>query len=300
MFRSSSQKGGLIVEIQAAAIADDIDVASLLRKAKVAASKLKQADASRWIDSELDGYKGQYDELPAYRQLHGILRVKNPYRGLQPFIIDEPDIEELVTRMPVFEGIATLQKVLRNHQEGPLIYNIPSGHRKILMNSMKIPLEPVLLISPSQFENILNQVTSMILNWSLELEAEGIVGEGMTFKPEDSAKATAVTNNIITQNVGQIGNNNDNALTHISQRSHGTQNVDQRKLHDFLQQAIPASNMLPEDIREDVKRKLDEVQNSESPEQQGGILRSIKAVLEGASGNLAASGMLQLLTSVFA
>lgn len=300
MFRSSSQKAGLIVEIQAAAIADDIDVASLLRKAKVAAIKLRQADASKWIDSELDGYKGQYDDLPAYRQLHGTLRVKNPYHGLQPFIIDDPDTEELATRVPMGDGIATLQKLLRNHQKGHLMYNMPSGHRNILMSWMEIPLEPVLLISPSQIENILNQVTSMVLNWSLELEAQGIVGEGMTFKPEDAAKATAVTNNIFTQNVGQIGDNSDNAVTRISQRSYGVQNVDQRKLYDFLQQAIPASDMLPEDIREEVKCKLIEVQNSDSHEKQGSILQSVKTVLEGASGNLAASGMLQILTSVFA
>ncbi len=47
----------LILEIQASAIETHVDVASLLRKAKAAAMKLDQADASTWMKAELDGYE---------------------------------------------------------------------------------------------------------------------------------------------------------------------------------------------------------------------------------------------------
>ncbi|UTS81065.1 AbiTii domain-containing protein [Phaeobacter piscinae] len=300
MFKTKDTDKSLVLEIQLAAMSNEVDVASLLRKAKVAAVKLKQADAVRWIDSELDGYDCGYDDLPDYRKTHGSLKAWNPYRGKIPFMVEDPHTEELITRAPMTDGVGTLQKlVVGAAKNGGLRYNMSTEHRNIVMVIMDIKLEPILTLSTSQLETVLSRVTSLVLNWALELEARGILGEGMTFKPEDTAKATAVTNNIFAQNVGQVGNNSDSANTSISQYSHGDQNIDQRKLYDFLQQAIPASDMLPGDIREEVKRKLVEVRNSDSPEEQGSILQSVKTVLEGASGNLAASGMLQILASVF-
>lgn len=300
MFEADSRQKSLVLEIQQAAMADEADVAHLLRKAKVAAVKLNQTDAIHWINNELNGYDCRYDDLPDYRKSHGVLKARNPYHGLIPILIKDSRTEELVTRTPFVDSIATLQNLVKgNTKKGGLHYNMSTKHRNFIMEKMEIPMEPILLISTSQIVTILNKVTSLVLDWSLELEAQGILGTGMTFKPEDPAKAAVVTNNIIAQNVGQIGNNSDNADTQISQNAHGDQNIDQKNLSNFLSQAIPASEMLPDNIREEVKKKLYEVENTTDSDTQSNLLNSIKTVLEGASGNLAAVGMLQLLGTVF-
>ena len=90
-------EGGLILEIQAAAIAKDVNVSNLLRKAKVAAVKLNQRDLVAWIDAEIDGYQCSFNELPEYRKTRGTLKVQNPFSGLIPVIISDQKSEELLT-----------------------------------------------------------------------------------------------------------------------------------------------------------------------------------------------------------
>jgi hypothetical protein len=58
----------LLRDIQGAATDPNIDVATLLRKAKILASRLKNQELARWVDSELDGYPDAKD-LPPYRIL---------------------------------------------------------------------------------------------------------------------------------------------------------------------------------------------------------------------------------------
>ena len=58
----------LLREIQSAATDTNIDVPTLLRKAKILASRLKNKELASWVDNELDGYPDGKD-LPPYRIL---------------------------------------------------------------------------------------------------------------------------------------------------------------------------------------------------------------------------------------
>ncbi|VWM17653.1 hypothetical protein [Burkholderia lata] len=58
----------LIDDIQAAAIAPEGDVSSLLRMCKLLAARLKHTEFASWVDSELRGYP-QDERLPPYRQI---------------------------------------------------------------------------------------------------------------------------------------------------------------------------------------------------------------------------------------
>lgn len=64
----------LLRDIQDAAIDEQSQVATLLRKCKVLATRLGSQEFSRWIDNELNGY-ANLDELPAYRVLMFVLMV---------------------------------------------------------------------------------------------------------------------------------------------------------------------------------------------------------------------------------
>ncbi len=56
----------LLREIQDAAIDEKIDISVVLRKCKVLAARLGNAEFKKWVDQELNGYKDQ-DVLPEYR-----------------------------------------------------------------------------------------------------------------------------------------------------------------------------------------------------------------------------------------
>ena len=56
-------------DIQEAAIDEQSQVATLLRRCKMLAARLGSEEFSHWIDNELNGY-ANLDQLPAYRVLN--------------------------------------------------------------------------------------------------------------------------------------------------------------------------------------------------------------------------------------
>ncbi|MDZ4089019.1 MAG: hypothetical protein U1E69_19680 [Tabrizicola sp.] len=289
----------LILEIQQLAISSEVDVATLLRKAKAAAVKLGQDDAVVWIDRELDGYDCSYDELPSYRKTHGVLKVKNPYHGLIPVHVQDAETEHLITRAPTTMGVGTVQSLLRSEGgDKQLIYNMGNVHRTAIIELLDTALEPVLLLSRSQLKTILESVLSLILNWSLELEKVGIIGEGMSFTMVEKEKAGPVTQNIFAQNIGHVGDLSGGARATISQSSSGDVAFDQRKIESLIDQASRALPLLPDSVRNQVEESLKELSVATSAHEKSGILVRAKNVLEGASGNLAAEGIIRLISSI--
>ena len=66
--------GKLVIELQKDIIENKIDTISILRKAKLIATKLNLVDFKQWIDHELNGYEN-YDDIPEYRNI--IVEVKS-------------------------------------------------------------------------------------------------------------------------------------------------------------------------------------------------------------------------------
>ena len=64
---------------------------------------------------------------------------------------------------------------------------------------------PTLIVGHAQLYGILEAVRNRVLEWSLELEAKGIMGEGLTFTKDEVEKATHVTYHIGTFS-GVLGN----------------------------------------------------------------------------------------------
>jgi hypothetical protein len=70
----------LLGELQELAQAQDTSVLELLRRAKVIATKLGREEDRSWIERELNGYPDGAD-IPRYREIPSVLKVKNPFHG---------------------------------------------------------------------------------------------------------------------------------------------------------------------------------------------------------------------------
>src|SRR6056297_3387697 len=116
----------LVLELQALASSADTDVASLLRKAMLVAGKLKLSDFRAWIDLELNGY-GSDDAVPEYRKTRGSLYVRNPYHGLQPFIISNDSIADALQKIDIKDPIGNLVHLLAASDDGTLQYPLPDS-----------------------------------------------------------------------------------------------------------------------------------------------------------------------------
>lgn len=150
--------------------------------------------------------------------------------------------------------------------------------------------------------NIIDQVRNLVLNWTLELEKAGILGEDMTFTAEEKREAGPVSAQYFIQNLGVLGNVSGHAAVSNEQRATQKIDIDLNLVRDFVAQTREALPLLPEKARDEMQPLLRDIEVelvAAEPDQSKlrGWLRSARTVCEGAAGNLAASGILQLLNN---
>ena len=68
--------------------------------------------------------------------------------------------------------------------------------QKLNSKQYALGIIPTLVIRVSQIYGIVEAVRNIVLEWSLKLETNGILGEGITFSKEEKTRAASVTYNI--------------------------------------------------------------------------------------------------------
>lgn len=176
----------IVLQLQELASDSDHDISDLLRKALVVATKLQLSDFKEWVLSELNGYN-DLNALPEYRRITGDLRAQNPFHGLIPFIINEPEIRELVTNILVRESVSSVQQLVDSRKDGSICFFFGPEQEAALMRMQggSARLRPVRVIGPNQLISILSAVRTRMLEWALSLEAEGILGDGLSFSEKE-------------------------------------------------------------------------------------------------------------------
>ncbi len=183
---------GLVLELQADAMNRDVRCSDLLRKALVVSRKLAVEKIEGWLRHELNGYPLDDDEVPDYREIHGQIKVWNPYHGWQPLNFGNSKEAELLSRRRIMQPIAELDSLLENKDGDALQVPFPQNIVNSLMAGMDVPLQPTLHVSRTEIVGILNAARNTVLEWALELEKEGVIGEGMTFTKEEKQAAEQV------------------------------------------------------------------------------------------------------------
>jgi len=193
----------LVLELQTEAISPNAKVSDLLRKALVVASKLKIREFEQWAKNELQGYEA--DPIPNYRCVKGEIKAYNPVRGWIPTIIKDAKIAGIMSESRVGQPVGELEELISSKNKDGFL---TISYHPELQNKLRGVggLVPELVIGRSQVFGILEAVRNIILEWSLKLEKDGILGEGLSFSTEEKRIAATTTYNI--QNfagpVGQV------------------------------------------------------------------------------------------------
>jgi hypothetical protein len=197
----------LVLELQQEAMDPRTGVRDLLRKASVVATKLNIEELQDWVERELHGYKTS-DQIPEYRSLNGQVKVYNPYHGWQPLIFANPEVARAFSQTDNRQPIGELENLLENADSNSTFQiPFPPEVLKRWQNEefMQLGLVPTLIVSKSHIYGIVEAVRNLILQWSLKLEKDGILGEGLTFSQEEKQKASTTTYNI--QNLQGVAGN---------------------------------------------------------------------------------------------
>lgn len=177
----------IVEELQRDAIDPAVDVSTLLRKALVVATKLGLEDFRKWVTLELDGYRRV--PVPDYRKLSGQVVLSHPHFGRRPMMFGDPRMGDLVSEHELRAPIGPLCNLLRS-SSGQFKIDFPPALQSLLVAPFSnVPGVPTLEVSRSSIEMVLDAVRNAILKWSLQLEADGIRGEGLSFTSAEVAAA---------------------------------------------------------------------------------------------------------------
>jgi uncharacterized membrane protein YeaQ/YmgE (transglycosylase-associated protein family) len=169
------------------------DISDLLRKALLVATKLDLKEFQSWISKELNGYEN-VAEIPDYRKIYGEVKVYNSVQGRYiPFIVDNAEIMNTIQQVNVCESIDSIRHAveLSKKNDNILSYPFPPEITNILMSwqNSRFQAIPTQLVGANQLIAIIEKVRTRILEWSLNLEASGILGENLTFTQEEKRMA---------------------------------------------------------------------------------------------------------------
>lgn len=182
----------IVLELQEEVLSPNCDIVTVLRKAHLIAVKLKLSDFDQWIQYELNGYPDK-ESCPEYRKVRGTLKYFNQYYGWYPIIIPNNEIEKLICERKMSNSISEIVS-LSDSPENNLIAELSGGESAFLDKhcNMLIPQRYALHISSTAVKDIEEKVKNAILEWTLKLEEEGIVGENMMFTEKEKDCATNI------------------------------------------------------------------------------------------------------------
>lgn len=293
---------GLVSQLQAAALDPGVSVSDLLRRAAAVSSKLGARHIDDWITSERNGYAREA-ELPNYRMLRGELQVRNPYRGLQPLFGVPPDVLERLQTAPVIQRVSEIEHIATQPKGGTLSFPLPARTVEKLMNAMEIPLEPILVIQHASMIGILEGVRDAILDWALELESSGVVGDGLAFSTAEKAVAQQVTYNTVNH-IGIMTNSQlQQHASHASQSI--ATDIDTKALADLVESIATAIRSTDLARHAELQAELGTLRaQAASPRPKRVViaesLRSLRAILEGAAGSVLAEHAPQIAALIAA
>ena len=186
----------LVHQLQAEAIDDTVSISGLLMKAKLVASKLGMEDLTEWIEFELGGYPSRA-QVPPYRRFVNQPQAFNPYVGWIPIELGglpQKLIYEFTT-IYIQESISNVERHALD--SGKLEVRMPETLCEMLYagsdshSRFKISWR----FSAVSLNGVLAAVRGRILSWSLDLDKQGILGEGVNFSFKEKEVASMIFKN---------------------------------------------------------------------------------------------------------
>ena len=185
-----------ILELQKEISSQDCDVINVLRRAHLIATKLNLVDFDKWLMYELNGYPNN-TLTPDYRRVKGELKANNPYYGWVPVILADPEMEKLICQIKLINSVSEIKSMCDDSDAG-IFVSIPGSVQQSLaeMSNMPAPMQMVVKVPRTAVMDIIEKVKNAVLEWTLKLEKEGILGDEMSFNEEEKKSAQVIPQTI--------------------------------------------------------------------------------------------------------
>ena len=291
----------IVLDLQQEVLKPECDVLNALRKAHLIASKLKLKEFDKWIMHELNGYSvKEQDNIPEYRKVNGKLKAWNPYRGWTSVIFQDSKMQSLLCTKYLGSSIGEILE-LYNNSDGPVQMSYPVDiERKIdEMCSAPFPTNYSLHISTHVLKSIVDQVQNCLLEWTIKLENEGILGEGMRFNKDETNLAKKVPQTIYNY-YGTVVNG-DIQQSQVVSGDHNNISFNYQQTENLIQKIKEAiqNEQISDEDRETADELITDAEskiiNQKKPAIIKAALNGLKDFLIGAGANIAGALIMQYL-----
>jgi len=293
----------IVLELQKEAMVSNNDVSGLLRRSLVIARKLELIDFEKWVNDELSGYRAIPNSAPDYREITGTLQWFNQVRGWCPVLAEDPELMDTITNVKLFESVSELENLVNSTDSNNFVYQLNQKQQNLISSLGDGGLQQFrLLFSKNQAQRIIETVKNIILDWTLTLEKDGVLGEGMTFSEQE--KIEAIRQNYTVNNF--YGNTSGLQIQQHTQQSTQSQvnEFDGEAVDGFiktLKENINHIESLDRKSKKAVQKEIETIQKQIKSSKPNiplvkESLTTIRNVLEGISGSLAAQGLLYQLS----
>ena len=295
--------GSIVLDLQQEIISQDCDIVNALRKAHLIAVKLDLGEFDQWICNELNGYQTQ-KVCPDYRKIKCVLKAFNPYHGWVPTMINDSEFEKNISEKRIVQSISEIITLISNTTDGLSISC--SGTELKYYNSIfdnPLPLNFAYFVSSASVADIVEKVKNTLLEWTLRLEKEGIVGENMAFNEKEKEQAKAIPQTINnyygnTNIVNGTSNNSPIVAGDNNQISNIKEDIE-REL-DKIVEAIRNSQEMSSENIETAIELLSDIREKVNSDKKPGIIKSglvgLKDFLITAGGGFVANMLASLIT----
>jgi AbiTii len=293
------QMASIIEQIQRDALDRSVRVSDLLRRVKLAATKLGLGSVEDWVEHELNGY-GKLP-VPEYRIINGRPMFQRPLMGAgwEPLA---GAVDQLSTRH-VSQSIASLEELANAPEDSTLHFPFPDTIVEQL-NKMNdtVGWGMTLEVSRSSIVSILDRVRTSVLDWALKMEQAGVLGSEFSFDATDKVKARSATTTI---NIGSIGSFAGNLGAGNVAGDITVQGLDLKLVRNLSDQLKAHADELTSAGADGptLRARLDQLEVELKKSRPAtsvlrGLLVDVRNAVAGAAGNLMATGATALINQI--
>jgi hypothetical protein len=216
-------------------------------------------------------------------------------------VINDPELAKDITKRSSIQSVPEIEKLIETASADKYVQvNINPIHQNILKRELGDYVELVLFVSFTYVHRPLEAVRTIILNWILNLEEQGILGEGLTFTQKEQEAASQIPQNI-NNFYGTVQNPQIQQGTRDSVQISVSESLDLNALKEFVQ--LFSSKLADIELSAEKRTEAEsDIKTLEvqiySPNPKRGIigeaLESLRVILENASGTVAGQLLLEL------
>lgn len=269
----------IVLELQKELLDNAAPLSQLAIKAWVVAKKLKLEEDAAQFRKEFDGYSS-YEKIPDYRQIKGTLQKYqlSQWKNVREdgFCIDSTSFyhDEPITNFtfPVRKPIRTLEKELN------VMGDVAEEIRPF---SLQFRLKKAFYIhnddkyrctySPAIHSDILHEIKIKLIEWTMSLSENGILGNDMSFEEDEKKMAKQIIHaggNVVLQN---YPNNSPQTVSF---------NTNQSEIFDKLLKAVEAI-----ENNEEMIKSIENMRESVS-QQDGSFKTAYNKFMEAAANHM--------------